>query len=112
MCEHHSQPVCPTLPGIHTSDPNLSVRCGDPSTMICHHHHSPCCRQVAFAPRQLGLVLAAACRDGGVHVLEADRLLAPDAWTVQSTFKAVVRVFVCVWGGAFYSGGAPLGPPW
>ena len=74
--------------------------CGDPSI---HRDLLTFCRQVAFAPRQLGLVLAAACKDGGVHVLEADRLLAPNAWTVQSTFKAVVRG---VWvGGAFYRGG-------
>ncbi|GAX75427.1 hypothetical protein CEUSTIGMA_g2871.t1 [Chlamydomonas eustigma] len=44
-------------------------------------------RHVCFAPRQLGLVLCAACQGGSVHVIEADRVLGPRNWSVQSTFS-------------------------
>jgi hypothetical protein len=43
---------------------------------------------LAFGPRQLGLTVAAATRGGCVHVLEADRVMAPNAWTPLSKFQA------------------------
>ena len=45
-------------------------------------------RQLAFAPRQHGLVLAAASEDGCIYVWEADRPLAPTCWTLQSKIQA------------------------
>lgn len=43
---------------------------------------------LAFAPRQLGLAIALASADGSCLVVEGDRPLGPETWTLQSSFKA------------------------
>lgn len=48
------------------------------------------CRQVRFAPRQLGLVLGVLADDGCMYVFEADRVLASSHWQLHSKFQ--VRV--------------------
>ena len=42
---------------------------------------------IAFAPRQLGLAIAVASTDGSCFLVEGDRPLAPETWSLQSSFK-------------------------
>lgn len=45
------------------------------------------CRQVLFAPVQLGLIVVAASDDGCVHMFEADTVMSPREWTLQSKLQ-------------------------
>eukprot|EP00955_Chlamydomonas_euryale_P116242 366406-Chlamydomonas_euryale.AAC.5 len=74
------------------------------SEMACSK--KPVCA-LSFAPRQLGLTVAAGCADGSVHMLEADRVLAPNSWTHQCKFQAGPQCSSLSWR-PFSPGVAPL----
>ncbi|MEW5301758.1 MAG: hypothetical protein WDW36_004596 [Sanguina aurantia] len=72
----HARSAAPTGEGLHYRHLS-SLRCSTGRPI----------RQVLFAPVQLGLIVVAASDDGCVHMFEADTVMSPREWTLQSKLQ-------------------------